>query len=104
MPKFPLSALILLYEKSDRLTMHCEYFAGFKSLMNALSPIDTEMLTGAGKYKPRPLLRFEENYALQEIARILNVDQSQLLDYYLDTIHEYYQPNPNRSALKTAKL
>lgn len=77
---FPLSRLLILYENASHFDVYPQYFEGFKLLCSYLSPIDTECLTGiSDSYL---LNKFQRNYELQEIARILNVDQCKLLQYY----------------------
>lgn len=79
MDKFPLGAVLILYERSKRSQTYNNYFAGFKTLLSWLNPVDYSALN---LYKVRPLTKLESHYELQELAVILNTSQSQLLDYY----------------------
>jgi len=83
MDKFPLWALLILYERSKRSQVYNNYFAGFKSLLTWLNPID---LSAINLYKIRSLTKLESSYELQELAAILNTSPSQLYDYYNDVI------------------
>lgn len=83
MDKFPLWAVLVLYERSKRYQTYNNYFSGLKSLIHWLNPIDYSALN---LYKTRPLTKLETSYELQELARILNTSQSQMFDYYNDCI------------------
>lgn len=85
MDKFPLWAILILYERSKRSQVYNNYFAGFKSLLTWFNPID---YTALSLYKSRPLTKLEVSYELQELAVILNTSQSQLFDYYNDVIKD----------------
>ncbi len=77
---FPLWAFLNLYDKlpnasSDNITKSAIL------LIHWLPRLDTD--SACGMYTPRQLSRIEQSYALQELAnKVLNIDQSQLLDYY----------------------
>lgn len=83
MDKFPLWAILILYERSKRSQTYNNYFSGFKSLLAWLNPVDCSALN---LYPNRYLTKLECSYELQELAVILNTSQSQLLDYYNDVI------------------
>lgn len=77
---FPLWAFLNLYDKlpntaSDNITKQAIL------LIHWLPRLDTDLTCAI--YTPRQLSRIEQSYALQELAnKVLNIDQSQLLDYY----------------------
>ena len=79
MDKFPLWAILILYERSKRSQVYNNYFAGFKFLLTWLGPIDNSALD---LYPNRYLSKLESSYELQELAIILNTSQAKLFDYY----------------------
>lgn len=77
---FPLWAFLVLYDllpnaPSDTITKQATL------LVHWLPRIDTELACSA--FAPRQLSKLERSYSLQELAdKVLNISQSQLLDYY----------------------
>lgn len=64
--KFPLKYLLFLYITGHKDDLYCEYFKGFKLLVDWLSPIDIPSLKKDFKFAP-----YLFNYEQQEIANIL---------------------------------
>lgn len=89
--EFPLSSLLILYERSKSQDTYTNYFEGFKLLYEALSPISSESLAVLAASPKRKLNKLEATYELQELAVILKTDQSQLLDYYNTTMQRFLQ-------------
>ena len=67
---FPLWALLHLYETGSRDDLYCDYFAGFKLLIDWLSPIEVDPQIKGKRCK---LPKLEYNYEIQEIARHLQI-------------------------------
>lgn len=78
--RFPIWAFLHLYDKlphapSDTITRQATL------LVHWLPMLDTQ--EACTQYKIRELPRLERSFALQELAdKVLNISQSQLLDYY----------------------
>jgi len=78
--QFPLWAFLVLYDSlpnapSDTITKQASF------LVHWLPRLDTQ--ESCSMYTPRKLGRLEQAFALQELAnKVLNIHQSQLLDYY----------------------
>lgn len=76
--KFPLWAILLLYEKANNLDMYGTVFDNFRLLVTWLNP-DCEILNS---YAPKKLTKLENSYQLEELAAILNIEPSSLFTYY----------------------
>lgn len=86
MDKFPLWAILILYEKSPKGTMYRDCFVNLRKLIDWLQPIDT---LPAKLYPIRSLTRLEQNYQIQLISEYLSLPPSQFLDYYTDVIKRH---------------
>ena len=62
---FPLKSLLILYTKANRQDVYCDYFAGFKALVDCLAPIDIPNIPLTSVFMP--LYSYEQ----QEIAKIV---------------------------------
>jgi hypothetical protein len=72
---FPVWALLILYENSNARDTYCNYFEGFKLLVEWLSPIE---LTPHSE----PLHKLQRSYEIQELATILQTTQENLNHAY----------------------
>lgn len=68
---FPVWALLILYENGSSRDLYCNYFEGFKLLVEWLGPIE---LTPHSE----PLNRLHRTYELQELSVILKTTQENL--------------------------
>lgn len=76
--KFPLKALLILYGKSNKYETYCNYFEGFKLLVDWLGPIDIPEVEPAG------VAWCFGSYEIQEMAVILGCSQYTLLSVCLE--------------------
>lgn len=83
MDKFPLWAVLILYEKSPKGNMFRDSFVNLRILIDWLKPIDT---LPAKLYPIRHLTRLESNYQIKLISEYLSLSPSKFLDYYNDVI------------------
>lgn len=79
MDKFPLDKLLILI---NTLSQNRAFNTGMvRLLINGLSPIET---TSLGNYKKLPVREHQRNYLVMATADILQVNYSQLIQYWND--------------------
>ena len=77
---FPVWALLILYHKGSSKDLYCDHFAGFKSLLHWLSPIQLTELS-------EPIAKLHRNYEMQELAKHLNTTQENLNHAYITALN-----------------
>ena len=78
---FPLWALLVMYERGSLKDLYCNYFEGFKILIDWLKPIQIPAIENS-----LPIYKLHSSYAKQEIATILKCTQGQIENGYQDCI------------------
>jgi len=73
---FPLWALLILYDNSNKRDTYCNYFEGFKLLVEWLGPIE---LTPHSE----PIPSLYRSYEIQELSKILHTTQENLNHAYI---------------------
>jgi len=68
---FPIEFLLIIYERGSSKDLYCNYFEGFKLLVQWLGPIQ---LTPHSE----PLNKLYRSYEIQELSIILNTTQENL--------------------------
>ncbi len=78
---FPLWAFLILYEKALFSSTYNNYFQNTKNLIEFLG-VDTRI----SNYQIKEIPKLYRSYHIQELAKLLNLDQSILLQYYNDLL------------------
>ena len=83
---FPLWALLILCEAGNRADWYCNYFEGFKLLVNWLGPIELPAAPASLR-----IPRLHRTYEIQEIAKILNTNQEVIYHGYSVTFSKLFK-------------
>lgn len=87
---FPLWALLAIYHTSSRQDTYCNYFEGFKLLVDWLSPIEIPHLTIEDRLKSENKIpKLFQGYEIQELATILGTTQEVIYHEYRHSLTEF---------------
>lgn len=95
---FPLASLLYMYEVSNHKDTYCNYFEGFKLLVDWLGPIEIPEIPAQLESKPIPKLY--HTYDIQEIAVILKTSQERIYHGY-QTTQSLLQQSPHIAFMPT---